>query len=274
MKLSLFLASIICVLALNWFDLDVLGPGLTLTLIYLIPIAIVSWFSGIYYGIAVGLLCSFAWLDIYIIHHGDVLLLNNLVITNISVKFAVYISYAILTGMLAETLRNEKAISRIDNLTGLVNSRAFLDALDKEIDRSTRYERVVSMIYMDIDNFKTVNDSYGHTTGDKALKETSKVLNSVFRTSDTIARMGGDEFAVLLPETNNLSSMAVATKLRDSFKIMSDIHQWPITLSIGVATFTTPPKDSDAIIKLADDLMYIAKKNGKNSIKTGTTIKW
>lgn len=274
MKLSVFIACVICILILNWFDLDIVGRGLTFTLVYLIPISVVSWFGGIYYGIAIGLFCSFAWLDVYIVHHRDMLLLNDLTITNISMKFTIYISYAILMGKLSEVLRREKAISRIDNLTGLANSRAFIDALDKEIDRFARHERIVSMIYMDLDNFKAINDNHGHTMGDKALKETAKVLNSVFRTSDTVARMGGDEFAVLLPETDNISSMTVAEKLREEYKKMSDEHKWHISLSIGVATFTNPPKDSDDIIKLADSLMYAAKKSGKNSIKTGTTVKW
>jgi diguanylate cyclase (GGDEF)-like protein len=203
-----------------------------------------------------------------------ILSLDNLIVTNIVVKFSIFMSYAVLVGRLKEVLDREKAIARIDNLTGLANSKAFVDALSGEIDRSMRYERVISLIYMDVDNFKTVNDSHGHNVGDKALKETAKTLKFVFRSSDTVARMGGDEFAVLLPETDNVSAMTAAEKLRVEFQKIAEKNQWPISLSIGVATFTNPPRDGDQIIKLADDLMYAAKRNGKNNIKNGTMVKW
>jgi diguanylate cyclase (GGDEF)-like protein len=189
-------------------------------------------------------------------------------------KFSIFMSYAVIIGRLKEVLDREKALSRINVLTGLANTRAFQEALNGEIDRSTRHERVLSMLYMDIDNFKTVNDNYGHNTGDRALRETAKTLKSVFRSSDTVARLGGDEFAVLLPETDSVSALRVAEKLRCEFLTMSKMNNWQISLSIGAATFTSPPRDTDKMIKLADDLMYSVKQNGKNNIKTGTMVKW
>ena len=263
---------LVCIMIINWFDTEVVGTGMTFVLVYIVPISLASWFAGIGYGAIIGLICSFSWLDVYITHRYAVVL-NSITIANIFIKFTIFMSYAVLIGSLKEVIKREKTIARIDNLTGLANSRAFLDALTKEIDRSKRHERVVSMIYMDLDDFKLVNDNHGHNAGDKALKETARVLNSVFRASDTAARMGGDEFAVLLPETDNESAMVSAGKLVREFQNMSGKNQWPITLSVGVATFTSPPKDSDAIIKLADDLMYSAKKSGKNRIQAGAMVK-
>jgi diguanylate cyclase (GGDEF)-like protein len=272
-KPAIFILCFIYALVMHWFDLRMVGPEMTFTLLYLIPISIAAWFSGVNYGIIVGFLCSLLWLHVYIVD-SRIISLDHIIVTNIVVKLSIFISYAIIVGRLKEVLDREKAIARIDNLTGLANSKAFIDALSGEIDRSMRYQRVISLIYMDVDNFKTVNDSHGHNVGDKALKETAKVLKYVFRASDTAARMGGDEFAVLLPETDNVSAMIAAEKLRGEFQKMAEKNQWPISLSIGVATFTNPPRDGDQIIKLADDLMYAAKRNGKNNIKNGTMVKW
>lgn len=277
-KLIVFVLCFICTLTFDWFNKSI-GSEITFVLIYFIPISVASWFAGIFYGIVIGLLCSFSWLFVFIDNMQDLLLrnmilANNVITLNILLKFLIMIGYTILLGSLKQVLEQEKAISRIDNLTEVANGRAFLEALDKEIDRSTRHERIISLIYMDLDNFKSVNDTHGHTIGDKALKETAKTLNLIFRSSDTVARLGGDEFTVLLPETDNVSAMTAAEKLRVEFKNMSERNQWLISLSIGVATFTTPPKNSDEIIKFADDLMYSAKQNGKNNIKTGTMVKW
>ena len=271
-KLAIFLMCFACIMIINWFDTEVVGAGMTFVLVYIVPISLASWFAGIRYGIIIALISSFSWLDVYITHRYAILL-SSVAIANIFIKFSIFMSYAVLIGSLKEAVKREKAIARTDDLTGLANSRAFLDALAKEIDRSTRYERVVSMIYMDLDNFKLVNDTHGHHAGDKALKETARVLASVFRATDTAARMGGDEFAVLLPETDSESAVVSAGKLVREFQNMSEINQWPITLSIGVATFTNPPKDKDAILKLADDLMYSVKKSGKNRIQSGVMVK-
>lgn len=269
LKLLIFIPCIVSIYILRWLDIVMMNNEMTLLLIYLIPISIAAWFCGIYYGVIIGILCSISWLNIYI-YHKDILILDIFTVINSIVRILILLGCAVLLGKLHEALLHEKVLSRIDNLTGLANKKTFLEALYKEIDRSARHERVISMIYMDIDNFKTINDNYGHNMGDKVLQETAKILNSIFRSSDTVARMGGDEFAILLPEINNESAIIAAEKLRVDFHKMSEENKWQISLSIGVGTFSDPQRNSDKIIKFVDDLMYTAKKSGKNRINSGT----
>ncbi len=273
LKLLIFIPCIVSIFILRWFDIVIMNNEMTLLLIYLIPISIAAWFCGIYYGIVIAILCSMSWLNIFIFHKA-ILIFDNLIVVNSIVRVLILLSCAVLLGKLHQALLHEKVLSRIDNLTGLANAKSFLEALYKEIDRSARHERVISIIYMDIDNFKTINDNYGHDMGDKALQETAKTLNSIFRPSDTVARMGGDEFAILMPEINNESAIIAAEKLRVEFHKMSEEKKWPISLSIGVGTFSGPQRNSDKIIQFVDDLMYSAKENGKNSINSGTMAKW
>jgi diguanylate cyclase (GGDEF)-like protein len=123
------------------------------------------------------------------------------------------------------------------------------------------------LAYIDLDNFKTVNDTYGHLIGDSLLRLVADTIRNNIRTTDVLARLGGDEFVVLLPETDFEQSEIVINKVQTQLLDEMKKNNWPVTFSIGAVTFLTPPESVDEMIKKADNLMYSAKKNGKNTKK-------
>ncbi len=167
---------------------------------------------------------------------------------------------------LKNLLAKEHDLARIDPLTTVPNRRAFYEALDKERVRSVRYHRPLTIGYIDLDNFKKVNDSLGHAVGDELLVEVAAGLTSNLRTSDYVGRLGGDEFAVLLPETDATAAKLVLSKLRLRLLEQMKAHSWKVTFSIGAATFLDPPDSLDVIIRMADETMYAIKAHGKDNV--------
>jgi diguanylate cyclase (GGDEF)-like protein len=138
---------------------------------------------------------------------------------------------------------------------------------DLELQRARRYRHPLTLLYIDADNFKIVNDQWGHQTGDQVLIRIARILKNHLRGTDITARLGGDEFVVLLPETASEAAQITARKLRT--RLLEDLQRagWPVTFSIGVLTFTTPPYTVDAMVTEADALMYAVKRSGKNAMK-------
>jgi diguanylate cyclase (GGDEF)-like protein len=135
------------------------------------------------------------------------------------------------------------------------------------IERARRDRQPTSIAYIDCDDFKRINDRFGHSTGDQLLKVVAATLMERVRKSDVVARLGGDEFAVLLPETPSQSAQEVIQGLKTGLLDRMQTHAWPVTFSIGVATFVTPPTTLNEMIELSDTLMYTVKRAGKNMIK-------
>jgi diguanylate cyclase (GGDEF)-like protein len=175
--------------------------------------------------------------------------------------------------MIEERLReNEqkyKEESITDSLTGLYNSRYFFKHLKYEISRAKRYGNSLSLLMMDIDDFKKYNDTYGHQEGDKALRALSSVLKEGVRDSDTSCRYGGEEFTVLLPETSGENAKVVAERLRSNFarKTLTPQNglEAHMSISIGISEYTNS-EDADRFLQRADKAMYEAKNNGKNQV--------
>jgi len=162
-------------------------------------------------------------------------------------------------------------LSITDGLTGLYNHRHFFTVLTDEIKRAERYGRPLSLICFDLDNLKQCNDNYGHLEGDRILRLVGDTLRSVLRQNDACFRYGGDEFMVLLPETDIRKASIVAEKVRDMFGVRcchsgkkEDSHNF--TLSIGIAQ-ASKDEDTESFIKRADLAMYEAKKDGGNQIR-------
>lgn len=164
-----------------------------------------------------------------------------------------------------------KTLSNTDPLTNLYNRRYFFSILEKEFERSKRYNRALSLLMIDIDFFKSVNDECGHLIGDKILTIVSRILKTNLRKIDICARYGGEEFAILLPETdlNGATSVANRNIMDVSEQDLSDICSKLkiITISIGIACLPDNNiKDIDTFIKCADEALYSAKKQGRNRV--------
>ncbi|WP_394788088.1 diguanylate cyclase [Rhodoferax sp.] len=158
-----------------------------------------------------------------------------------------------------------------DHLTGIANRRAFFEAANLELERASRSPRQTSLILFDVDFFKQVNDSYGHPAGDAVLRQLATLLTATFRQVDVVARVGGEEFAVLLPSTSLEAATAVANRLREAVAaqtVQVDGTAIHYTLSGGVATLSDPANGLDALMKQADRALYAAKAAGRNRIVT------
>ena len=184
------------------------------------------------------------------------------------VRFALYlIVLALLGGIRQMQVAREKE-ARTDYLTGALNARAFEEAAIAEIERGRRYGQALSLLYLDVDDFKSVNDTFGHREGDSVLAELSHVMRCAVRTNDLVARLGGDEFAVLMPEANRFSALAVARRVRDEVGRVTTPDGHAVRCSIGVASYAAPPVAVDELIHDADTLMYSAKEQGKDRIES------
>ena len=152
-------------------------------------------------------------------------------------------------------------------MTGIANRCCFFETAFQELARSKRYDRPISIVYIDCDNFKFVNDKYGHKIGDKVLSTVARIMKRNIRLTDLAARMGGDEFAILLPETSADQAKIVMQKIQKTLLYAMNVKKFPVTFSIGIATFITPPVTINEIINEADKLMYEVKRDRKNGIK-------
>jgi len=154
-----------------------------------------------------------------------------------------------------------------DSLTKLYNRQKFNEELNKEILREKRYKHNLSILMFDIDDFKNINDTYGHDVGDVVLIDLSKILKQSIRATDYAARWGGEEFMVLLPETSIDETSRIAQTIRENVETYQPLHiKLPITISIGVAEFMADIDTKDSFIKNVDVALYQAKKGGKNQV--------
>lgn len=171
----------------------------------------------------------------------------------------------------AQLYKLTKRLAVTDELTGLSNYRYLRQRLDLEIDRAQRYLRPVSLLMIDVDDFKGHNDSYGHASGDRVLADLAQVLRAKCRDLDVVARYGGEEFAVILPETDASGAFVVAEKLRESVGVhmfggdhgRRDVH---VSISVGVATYPIHAGSSEELLKQADDALYKAKSTGRDKV--------
>jgi diguanylate cyclase (GGDEF)-like protein len=163
-----------------------------------------------------------------------------------------------------------KRLANTDGLTGLHNRRSFQERLQQEVDRANRYHRPLSLIMIDIDHFKTYNDTHGHVRGDDILVEVANTLKRLSRTSDIVARYGGEEFAFILPETDRTNAEALGKRLREQVEgcqFLGEVHLpgQTLTISVGIASYT-PPDTKEALLEAADMALYQAKREGRNRV--------
>ena len=165
------------------------------------------------------------------------------------------------------TLMREQTLSRTDALSGLMNHRAFYDESERLLQLCRRGRRPVTLAYLDVDDFKAVNDLYGHLAGDDLLRAVGHAIQSTVRSSDLAARLGGDEFVILLPELGVIEAGQAITRIRDAITEVVRRSPAPVTLSIGAVTLLAAPADVETLVHRADSVMYALKKEGKNRVR-------
>ncbi|VEP11414.1 Diguanylate cyclase (GGDEF) domain-containing protein [Hyella patelloides LEGE 07179] len=238
---------------------------ISLSIIYLLPISLTSWYGKRWFSILLVLISTTGWFVAEFTAKTNLYVL--VLLWNTVVRLIVFLTIAYLISTLKIAYEKEKKLAQTDGLTGIVNQRFFLELLRIEYKRSLRYGHYVTLAYFDLDNFKQINDRFGHNTGDKLLKTVARTIQKQIRETDIIARLGGDEFALLLPETNYQSGQAILLRLQQRLKTAMEAYSPTVSLSIGVVTFLTFPNSVDEMLKQADSLMYKVKKSGKNRIE-------
>ena len=242
------------------------GPELALSLFFLFPIALVTWQVGRWAGILISIASTLSWLVADLLMLGS---FSNVFIPYLNETFRLVV-FLIITHTVFEyrtALENHRELAGTDPLTSVANRRAFHNLANMELNKARRYQTPISVLYLDIDNFKQINDNFGHPTGDKLLGAVARTIKNNIRAIDIVARLGGDEFGILLAETAADSAALVAEKLTKKLLELMQDNGWPVTLSVGAVTFEILPDSVDEMISTADSQMYIAKKHGKNRIQ-------
>lgn len=240
------------------------GSELSFSLFYLIPIILTTWFLGRNYGYALCVIGATTWFA------SDFLV--GKVYSEPYIRYwnaAIRLSFFLLATRLllsSQALMREMKLARLDTLTGAANRRHLFETIQIELDRSHRYKHSFTIAYIDLDNFKIVNDQLGHKVGDQLLCAAVRRLKYHMRKTDMLARLGGDEFILLLPETDHKEAQAIIPKIQSALLNEMKRHNWPVTFSIGVLTCLDAQVTTDELVGKADDLMYSVKKNGKNAI--------
>jgi diguanylate cyclase (GGDEF)-like protein len=176
----------------------------------------------------------------------------------------------------AERYNHAKERAFIDDVTNAYNARYLLQTTEHEIQRAERYDRKLSVLFLDLDRFKLVNDNFGHLVGSQVLRQLSEVLTACIRQVDTLARYGGDEFTILLTDTDHEVGLTVAERIRSTVaetRFEGDrgdaIH---LEISIGVATYPDHSEQRDTLLDAADKAMYLAKARGRNVVCSASSL--
>jgi diguanylate cyclase (GGDEF)-like protein len=242
------------------------GYELAFSLFYLFPILLLTWLTTLRLGIISSIFSALVWL-VADVAAGNIYSSPLIYLWNTLVRLSFFIISTLLLSSLRYSFDHERELARTDYLTGAVNSRNFYEIIQTEIDRFQRYRRPFTLVYIDLDDFKRVNDALGHSTGDQALRTVAGTIKKNLRKSDVIARLGGDEFALLLLEMDQETAGVVLPKLQSILLEEMRQRNLPVTFSIGVLTCLNLNHTVDELLKMADDLMYQVKHDGKNSIK-------
>ncbi len=257
---------LICwVILLVVFGLDFLVKyRLSFSVFYILPILMLSRYSNIKHTVSISFIAA-ALLFFSDISSGHPYALVWAPYWNGFVRLIFFITIPSLLYFWSK--ENVNALH--DSLTGLPNRRSFMQTAEYEMKRCRRYGHPMSLAFIDLDNFKQINDKFGHQAGDILLGQIAEAFQKNIRDTDSFARIGGDEFVLLMPETDDASAFSVMTRdiNRVTPPLLSGIYS-SVTLSVGILTCLKNPPDLSEIMKRADQLMYEAKKEGKNRIKT------
>lgn len=245
------------------------GTEFSLSFFYLIPITIVAWARDKNTGLAFSVLCSIVWLTTNVLA-GQMFTSLFVGVWNTLVRFGFFAVVTILLSELRHALEEERLLANTDPLTGALNRRSFNQITEKKMIMAEVNRHPYTMVYIDLDYFKNINDTLGHATGDHVLKTIVDTIHAQIRKTDFLARLGGDEFAILLTDINQENAKFIVERLQ--YSLLEDMkkNKWEITFSIGVLTVLNMPESADKLIQLTDTLMYEVKSKGRNAIQYAT----
>lgn len=266
-KISFLLASL-SVILLGLLD-QMTGYEMSFSIFYFLPILMMAWFKQTREAMIICVLSASVWLLADTLS-GHSYSLGWIPFWNAGMRLMVFLFVAFLTSRARKDYELEKKMSRTDLLTGLNNTRSFMEQAEVEKSRATRFKQAFTIAYIDVDNFKQLNDIFGHAKGDALLQELGKSIRENIRAYDVAARIGGDEFVILFPGTDAKQAHEVTTKIKTKVGEVLQKYLNALSLSIGVVTVIQSKCSINELIKMADDLMYSVKKEEKNNISYQT----
>jgi diguanylate cyclase (GGDEF)-like protein len=232
---------------------------------YLAPIFIIAWYIGKAWGAVAAAASSGTWLAVHLTA-GNASTNWTTPIWDATLRFGIFIIVAYLSASLASALKREATLAKTDALTGLMNRRGFDEEAGRLLELARRHGRTTTVVFIDVDDFKKVNDRFGHDLGDRLLELVAAALRRSVRNTDLVSRRSGDEFVLLLPETGYEGAQACIKPLQEQLSRIRAGDNWPVTFSIGAVTCLRAPLTVKEAVKIADELMYKAKGNGHNRI--------
>jgi diguanylate cyclase (GGDEF)-like protein len=241
------------------------GSEISFSIFYLVPIGIAAWHGTRKLALWMAVVSAIVWLvtDLSAEHTYRSAIIPC---WNATVRLGFFVVVSHLLFSQRNQLRRETESARIDQLTGIKNTKGFLSETQMLWDLATRHGHTSSLAYIDVDNFKDVNDNYGHGEGDAVLTAVAAALADSVRTTDIVGRLGGDEFALFLPETSSEGAAYVLQRVQERVIQLAGERGWPIALSVGVMVVRPPYPPLAQALRAADELMYRAKRAGKNRV--------
>lgn len=247
----------------------VTGLEIGFSIFYFLPLALVGWKGGPRFAAPLCVVAALGWLAADLAA-GDEYESFLIPVWNTVTRLATFLLVTTLLGSLRDVARHEEDLARTDAMTGLLNRRGFHEIAERELAASHELRQPLSVAYIDLDDFKGINDRLGHSMADTVLILVADALDSQTRSTDAAARLGGDEFALLLPATGTSGVTEMMESLVD--RVRTAVHDVPVHVSFsgGAVTFLVPPRTIDELIKRSDALMYEAKRAAKGSFRQAT----
>jgi diguanylate cyclase (GGDEF)-like protein len=267
-RTAMVLLALATIAVMSWLD-SRYGSYISFTALYLIPVAVVAWYIGRTGGRAAALVAGVAKVaaDLFtavtpqpaiaVIWNATTIIILSMVVGEVLTRL-----HAVLDA--------EHDLARTDALSGLPNVRSFHELAVIELERARRYHRTFTVAVMDLDHFKSVNDTLGHDVGDRLIRDVAHALRTNLRRVDVVARLGGDEFTLMLPETDAEQAQVALSHVRIALRGLDDFYGPDVKASIGAVTFRTAPETVGDMLRLADTAMYRAKAAGRDRIEAIT----
>lgn len=263
-RIVVWLMSCAILVMLGWLR-TLTGAEYTFASAAIIPLVAISWVGGRNDGYAFSLLAAIMWASADFMADRQ-FSASWIPATNSLVRLMIYAFVSYLIAYVKELLVRENELAAHDELTKLLNRRAFFELGNAAVDRSRRYGHSMAVAFLDLDNFKQLNDTRGHKVGDLALKATAAALRKKLRSTDIIARLGGDEFAVLIPEASFEAAKEAGQKIASAVNAAMKKFS-PVSVSVGVSWFEAGDTDFSGMLEAADALMYEIKEEGKHGVR-------
>jgi diguanylate cyclase (GGDEF)-like protein len=262
----LVLLGVMAILLIGLGDYFATRRSLEFSVFFVLPISFFTWFLSRRAGLLVCLTSGAIILGVNLgsrTYLADI----NIAYWNAAVWLGFFVLFTFIVADLKALHQRERHLARVDSLTGAATRRAFYEFANDEVHRARRLKQPITLAYLDIDCFKQINDHNGHSTGDQVLMAVARSMKAGIRRTDIVARMGGDEFALLLPNTHKDAAATLLLKIRGFLRRSMKERGWPVTFSIGAVTFQSAPESVERMIECADEIMYSVKQRGKNGVR-------